>query len=88
MKLLDQKRTHDPPPVPNSSLCVNSIGKIFYRKIADIQAQFDNNSDSVAGNVSSTAAVISNDVSLLSNFKMLTEEDVSVLIKRSSRKIC
>lgn len=87
-KLLNQSKTCDLPSVPNSSLCANNIGKFFYRKIADIRAQFDNHSDSVAGEVSTTAAVTSNDVPPLSNFEMLTEENVSALIRSSSRKTC
>ena len=88
MKLLNQSKTRDLPSVPNSSLCANSIGRFFYRKIADIRAQFDNDFDSVAVEVSTTAAVSSNDVWSLSNFEMLTEEDVSALVKNSSRKTC
>ena len=88
MKLLNQSKTRDLPSVPNSSLCANSIGRFFYRKIADIRAQFDNDIDSVAVEVSTTAAVSSNDVWSLSNFEMLTEEDVSALVKNSSRKTC
>ena len=88
MKLLNQSKTCDLPSVSNSSLCANSIGKFFYRKIADIRAQFDNDSQSVACEVSTTAAVTSNDVPPLSNFEILTEENVSALIRSSSRKTC
>ncbi|CAB4032648.1 Hypothetical predicted protein, partial [Paramuricea clavata] len=37
MKLINQSKTRDLPPVPDNAVCASSIGKFFNRKIANIR---------------------------------------------------
>ena len=86
MKLINLSRTRDLPPVPDSTACASSIGKFFYRKIANIQEQLDSRSDPVTSKTQIAAAVTTIGVSPFSDFSVLTEQDVSALIMSSSRK--
>ncbi len=86
MKLINQSRTRDLPPFPDSAACASSIGKLFYRKIANIREQLDSRSDPVTSKTQIAAAVTTIGVSPFSDFNVLTEQDVSALIMSSSRK--
>ncbi len=86
MKLVNQSRTRDLPPVPDSAACTSSIGKFFYRKIANIREQLDSRSDPVTSKTQIPAAATTIGVSPFSDFNVLTEQDVSALIMSSSRK--
>ena len=87
MKLINQSKSRDLPPVPDNAVCASSIGKFFYRKIANIREQLDSRSDPVTSKTQINAAAVTTiGVLPFSDFNVLTEQEVSALIMSSSRK--
>jgi hypothetical protein len=87
MKLINRSKSRDLPPVPDNAVCASSIGKFFYRKIANIRGQLDSRSDPVTSKTQINAAAVTTiGMSPFSDFNVLTEQEVSALIMSSSRK--